>query len=215
MKTIAITTFKGGTGKTTTTINLAAALARKSKVLALDLDRTNFDLSKRAETLDSFEIRATTAGRVGGIVSRGKYDFVLVDCPPSLAKETKMALSCADLVVVPVKCEMMDVESIERIMHVVAALRDPQRGAINPNLQVKILLTMRDVRDSSQNAIAEKLQSIFIDQIWCDAVPRSHHVNDANNERLAVVDTAPRCEAAKIYNSLAKYIAMTSPTPTQ
>ena len=214
MKIIGVTTLKGGTGKTTTAVNLSAALARAGhSVLALDLDRAQQDLVRFAPNLPGVDVRASTAGRVAGYVERAAYDFLICDCPPAFSREAATVLRVADVAVVPVKLERMDLDSLGRLMEVVRALRDPLRGdgngGINPDLEVQVLLTMCEARDAG-GATEQKLRGALGGGLWSEGVPRQRAVGDANNARRAVIETSPRCAGARVYRALATHLAATS-----
>ena len=211
MITIAVTTLKGGTGKTTTAVNISLALARLGhRVLALDLDRAQQDMVRFAPNLPGVDVRASTAGRVAGYVARAGFDFLVCDCPPAFSREAAMALRVADVAVVPVKLERMDLDSLGRLMNVVQALRDPARGdgttALNPHLLVQVLFTMCEAHNKD-SATETRLREALGSGVWCEGIPRQRAVGDANNARRAVVESSPRCVGARVYRELAAHLA--------
>lgn len=209
MKTIAVTTFKGGVAKTTTAVNVAASLAHDgADVMGIDLDRTQRDFCSFEPDL-GFEVRSTTAGRVAAVVERGAHDYLVIDCPPALSREPAAALLAADLAIVPVVPEMQAVRGLARFLEVVQAVRAPGGG--NPNLQVIILLTMCDARDGESQQIEQQLRDTFGDTIWPTSIPRLVSINSANNALASVFSHAPRTNGAKFYRELARDIAARIP----
>ena len=205
MKTIAVTTFKGGVAKTTTAVNVAAALACDgADVMGIDLDRTQRDFCSFEASL-GFEVRSTTAGRVAGVVERGAHDYLVIDCPPALSREPAAALRAANLAIVPVVPEMQAVRGLARFLQIVEAVRGPQGG--NPELQVVILLTMCDARDGEAQEIEEQLRATFGAAIWPQSIPRLVSINSANNALASIFSHAPRTNGAKFYRELARECA--------
>ncbi|KZZ72625.1 chromosome partitioning protein, partial [Oleiphilus sp. HI0132] len=202
-KIYAITNQKGGVGKTTTTVNLAASLAAtKRRILLIDLDPqgnatmgsgiskneieyTAYDvLTKKADVQEV--ITRSVVGKYDVIPSNGDltaaevellneigrehrlkqalksirddYEFVLIDCPPSLNMLTVNALSASDGVIIPMQCEYYALEGLAALMNTVEQIRE----TINPKLEISgILRTMYDPRNSLTRDVSDELQEYF------------------------------------------------------
>lgn len=210
MTTIAVCTFKGGCGKTTTALNLAASLAAsRQRVLGVDLDRTQRDLVSYEGLVPSVDFRASTAGRLPRLLERAardEYSCVVIDCPPALEKEPAAALRVADIAVVPVQPELLSARGLSRFMQAVQVVRNPRLQGSNPKLQIVVLITMLDTRDTEACDVVEAIRSGFAPFVFPDAILRQGAVNAANNAGISVLQHAPRSQGAQAYKTLARHI---------
>tara|TARA_Y200000002_G_scaffold130386_1_gene107416 strand:+ start:8020 stop:8820 length:801 start_codon:yes stop_codon:yes gene_type:complete len=247
-KIISIINQKGGVGKTTTVINLAAGLSmRGKKILVIDLDpqgnaTTGLGLSNTANSeltiysvlngnkkiseviqgtniknlnlitsnVDLSGLEVETAGdsrrafklkdELSSILndSRAFYDYILIDCPPSLSLLTIMALVASDELVVPLQTEFFALEGLTQLMKTI----DRIKSNLNPDLEIRgILLTMYDKRNKLSSQVEIEARNYFKEKVYSVAVPRNVRLSEAPSHGIPVLVYDKSCPGSKAYFS--------------
>lgn len=247
-KIIAIANQKGGVGKTTTAVNLAAGLAvEEKKVLLVDADpqgnassgsgipriqnrKTLYNVLITGEKIENvvlptelplFWVLPADKNLVGAEVElvetngreyklkeilkkvKEEYDYIIIDCPPSLGLLTINGLTAADSLLVPIQCEYYALEGVTELFDTFARLR---RG-LNPQLTIEgLLLTMYDERTNLSSAVAQDLRDFYGTQVLKTVIPRNVRLAEAPSYGKPIILYDIRSRGAESYIQLAKEI---------
>lgn len=245
---MAIANQKGGVGKTTTTINLAAALGEKGKkVLIIDMDpqgntssglgidkdemdttvyqlmigENTFDECVQKDVFENLDVLAANVNLAGieietmdmedrsyilsNIINKIKdqYDFIIIDCPPSLNSLTINAMTTADSVLVPIQCEYYALEGLSQLIYTINLVKD----RLNPRLTINgVVFTMYDGRTNLSMQVIENVRNNLNQTIYNTIIPRGVRLAEAPSHGLPITQYDSRSTGAKAYLALADEI---------
>ncbi len=130
---------------------------------------------------------------------RDQYDFIIIDCPPSLGLLTTNALTAADSVLIPVQCEYYALEGVTQLFLTIRLVQK----TYNPNLRIEgILLTMFDVRTKLSVEVSQEVRKNFVKQVYQIAIPRNVKLSEAPSRSLSIFEYDQDCNGAKAYKQL-------------
>ena len=244
-KVVAIVNQKGGVGKTTSAVNLTAALAEKgARMLLVDFDPqanatsgmgisrrckyTSYDViindvpaeqaivhTQWGDVIPSSSALAGAGVEMAGLEKReyflkealepiaSRYDFVFIDCPPSLELLTLNGLCAAQQILIPVQCEYYALEGLSDLM---ATMRGVKKR-LNPNLTVfGVLLTMFDGRTNFSSQVAQEVRRFFPGRVYGTAIPRNVRLAEAPSHGMPITSYDKHSRGAKAYSEVAEEI---------
>ena len=245
-KIIAIVNQKGGVGKTTTAVNLAAGVGLAGKkVMLVDADpqgnsTSGFGINKKQVKTTSYELLIGTGKLENAVVktefknvdvvpssmdlaaaevdlieiehreaqlkmalaaAREKYDYIFIDCPPSLGLITINALNASDTVLVPIQCEYFALEGLSQLM---ASVRQLKR-LYNPTLEIEgIVLTMYDGRLNLTGQVVAEIKKYFANKLYKTVIPRAVRLSEAPSYGMPIQYYDKRSKGSEAYTDLAK-----------
>ena len=245
-RTIAVANQKGGVGKTTTTINLSAALAEQGKKVLLvdldpqgnatsgvgvdkrDLENTVYELFVGRTTLDeclletdflNLSVLPANINLSGAEIDlidmenreyhlkdilqqiKDDYDFILIDCPPSLGILTINSLTAVDSVLIPIQCEFYALEGVSQLMSTI----DIVRTHMNPGLEIEgVILSMFDGRTNLSAQVVEEVKKYFKEKVYTTVIPRNVRLAEAPSHGMPVIQYDPRSTGAQAYMEFAE-----------
>lgn len=133
-----------------------------------------------------------------------QYDFILVDCPPSLGLLTINAFTASNSILIPVQSEYYALEGLSQLLNTIQLVRKH----FNPNLKIEgVLLTMYDARTNLGHQVNEEVKKYFKDNVYETIIPRNVRLSDAPSHGLPIMDYDPKSTGAKVYSQLAKEVA--------
>lgn len=245
-RVIAVLNQKGGVGKTTTTINVAAAIARSEKtVLVVDLDpqanaTSGLAIDKNTLSLSSYNLLVTQSSLAQVIVPTSvknlflvpattnlaaaeselvnvesretvlknslvnlDYDFVLIDCPPSLGLLSINALVAANSVLIPVQTEFYALEGLGLLMQTIQRVQ----AGLNPNLSILgVVMTMVDSRNALSGQVIEEVKKHFGEYVFNSLIPRNVRLAEAPSFGKTIFEHDKWSKGARAYKALAREI---------
>ena len=252
-KVIAVANQKGGVGKTTSVINLTAALGKAGKkCLLVDVDSQgnstsglginkrevecsvydllvgdgraseailktqfkNVDLIPSSIDLAAAEVELaesqdrTLKLRQSLAAIRDQYDYILIDCPPSMGLVTLNAFSACDTVIIPIQCEYYALEGLAQLLHTIDLVQE----RLNDKLKVEgVILTMSDNRAVISRQIAAEIKKFFGKRVFDTVIPRNVRLAEAPSHGVPILLHDPKCAGARAYDALTdEYLQRTS-----
>ena len=237
-KIISVANQKGGVGKTTTTVNLCAILAKKNKkVLLIDADpqgnaTSGLGAEKDAEfstydiLVSDVEIKdaiqdtiiknlkicpanMNLAGAEVELVSmmsreqrlKEKFDYIFIDCPPSLGLITLNSFTASNSVLIPIQCEYFALEGLGQLLNTINLVKKH----LNKNIKIEgALLTMYDIRTNLSNQVVKEVKRYFENKVYKTVIPRNVRLSEAPSYGMPITEYDPRSKGAKSYMKFAK-----------
>jgi len=245
-KSIAIFNQKGGVGKTTTNINLAACLALRGKrILIMDIDpqgntTSGMGISKKHLTYTMYEVlidenadpmsaildtsvknlkilpaSVKLAGAEIELVQlegrekrlkkaidriRGHFDYIFIDCPPSLGLLTINSLTAVDSVLIPIQCEFYALEGVSQLMSTIELVKK----SLNPDLTIEgVILSMFDGRTNLSIQVVDEVKRYFKEKVYSTVIPRNIRLAEAPSYGMPIMEYDPRSKGAVAYMEFA------------
>lgn len=249
MNTFSVCNQKGGVGKTTTSVNLAACLAEQGfRILLIDMDpqgnaTSGLGIQKNSVTKSIYEFLILDASESDTIINdfdtkisiipsnkeltgalveivgmehrefllqkkiqnlKNRFDFIIIDCPPSLGLLTLNALVASDSVLIPLQCEYYALEGLAELVNTC----DLVKQRLNPSLDIGgVLMTMADFRTNLTQQVIDEVRTHFKDKVFNTVIARSVKVSEAPSFGKPIIHYEPESKGAHLYREFAKEFA--------
>ena len=132
-----------------------------------------------------------------------QYDYILIDCPPSLGHLTINSFTASDSILIPVQCEYYALEGLSQLLNTVRLVQKH----FNPELEIEgVLLTMYDARTNLGNEVVEEVRKYFREKVYETIIPRNIRLSEAPSHGMPIIDYDPRSRGAEVYQALAKEV---------
>ena len=247
-KIISVVNQKGGVGKTTSAVNLVAALgAMGKKILLVDIDpqgntTSGYGISRKNLAATSYEILIGTSTAREAVIKtkfqgvdiipsninlagaelelvdmqsresrirsalapvKDRYDFIFIDCPPSLSLLTVNAMTAADSVLVPIQCEYYALEGLSQLIHTIELVKE----RLNPNLDIEgVVFTMYDARTNLSLQVVENVKSNLKQNVYKTIIPRNIRLAEAPSHGMPINVYDSKSTGAESYRLLAEEV---------
>ena len=233
-KIISLVNQKGGVGKTTSSINLSASLGKLGKkTLLIDLDpqgnaTTGLGINKGEIAYSVYDVLSEKCDIKKAIIKtkftnlsilpatinlagidielvEDKYDYIIIDCPPSLGLLTTNALVSSNSVIIPVQCEFFALEGITQLLNTIIMTQT----RLNPGLKIEgVLLTLLDSRTVLGLEVVEEVRKFFKEKVFNTIIPRLIRLVEAPSHGEPIIEYDPLSRAAEAYLNLAKEVIL-------
>ncbi|HCB26872.1 MAG TPA: sporulation initiation inhibitor Soj, partial [Enterococcus sp.] len=131
------------------------------------------------------------------------YDYILIDCPPSLGHLTINSFTASDSILIPVQCEYYALEGLSQLLNTVRLVQKH----FNPELEIEgVLLTMYDARTNLGNEVVAEVRKYFREKVYETIIPRNIRLSEAPSHGMPIIDYDPRSRGAEVYQALAKEV---------
>jgi chromosome partitioning protein len=245
-KSIAIFNQKGGVGKTTTNINLAACLAMKGKkILIMDIDpqgntTSGMGITKKhlgstmyeilieedvdprsailETSIENLKILPASVKLAGAEIElvqlegrekrlkksldkiKDEYDYIFIDCPPSLGLLTINSLTAVESVLIPIQCEFYALEGVSQLMSTIELVKK----SLNPDLMIEgVILSMFDGRTNLSIQVVEEVKKYFKEKVYSTVIPRNIRLAEAPSYGMPIMEYDPKSKGAEAYMEFA------------
>jgi len=173
---------------------------RRTQISGLDIVPSTVELAGAEIELVQTESREKVLKNILSSL-RNTYEYIMIDCPPSLGLLTVNALTSANAVLIPIQCEFFALEGLSQLMNTVKLIKKH----LNPNLEVEgVVLTMKDSRSNLVNQVSEQIHRYFGKKVFNTVIPRNIRLAEAPSHGLPIVLYDARCTGAIAYRSLAE-----------
>ncbi|NLX61400.1 MAG: ParA family protein [Tissierellia bacterium] len=166
----------------------------------VDIVPSNVDLAGAViELIEKEERELSLKKALKGI--RDKYDFIFIDCPPSLGLLSINGLAASDSVIIPIQCEYYALEGVSQLMETILLVK----RSLNPNLEIEgVILSMFDGRTNLSIQVVDEVKKYFKDKVYTSIIPRNVRLAEAPSYGLSVIDYDPKSRGAEAYTDLAE-----------
>ena len=180
--------------------NIAEEVVKRTSIEGLDIIPSELNLAGAEIELVQMEYRENIIKNILNRM-RNSYDYITIDCPPSLGLLTVNALTACDSIVIPIQCEFYALEGLSQLMNTVKLVKKH----LNPNIDIEgVVLTMKDARSNLINQVSSEIKKFFGKKVYDAAIPRNIRLAEAPSHGQSILTYDPRSKGAIAYLELAE-----------